>query len=61
MSLEALVKLAVWNYVLYSSFNHLRCLVPEMRRLVDVQGVLEQYYREVSKDSPEAMFIDQDE
>ena len=58
--LTTLVKLAMWNYVLYCSFNYLRCLPSEVRSSVQVDGVMEQYYREGSRGCSEAMPLDDD-
>jgi len=52
--------LAIWNYILYSSHNHLRCLSAEAHNAVEVTGVMEQYYREVVKDCSQGMMPQDD-
>ena len=44
--LGALLRLALWNYVLYMSFNHCRHQIGSASRRTPVQGVFEQYLRE---------------
>ena len=51
-------KLAVWNFVVYSAFNTLRCMSAETRSRTRAKDVLEQHYKEtLGKDEP---WLDED-
>ena len=52
--IRQVAKLARWNYVIYSSFNTLRCISVEVRRTLQVQDIMEQHYKESIKWGEEA-------
>ena len=43
---ENLMRLALWNYVLYRTFNHIRCSENRQGCSKNLDGVMEQYLRD---------------
>ena len=59
--IHTLTRLALWNYVLYRSFNHLRHSTGVPQYTDEIQGIMEQYLREAVHGHEEATrFLDWD-